>query len=72
MSDFHINPEEAVKIHRDVKADVSFGMHWGTFPLTAEGPMAPVLELAKQVKDYGLDEGEFITLDLGETVRYRP
>jgi hypothetical protein len=47
-------------------------MHWGTFPLTAEGPMAPVLELAKQVKDYGLDEGEFITLDLGETVRYRP
>jgi N-acyl-phosphatidylethanolamine-hydrolysing phospholipase D len=72
MSDFHINPEEAVKIHRDVKADVSFGMHWGTFPLTAEGPMAPVLELAKQVKDYGLDEGEFITLDLGETIRYRP
>ncbi|MFT5811346.1 MAG: N-acyl-phosphatidylethanolamine-hydrolyzing phospholipase D [Rubritalea sp.] len=70
MADFHINPEEAVKIHQDVKANVSFGMHWGTFPLTAEGPMAPILELAEQIKAYGLDEGEFITLDLGETIRY--
>jgi N-acyl-phosphatidylethanolamine-hydrolysing phospholipase D len=72
MADFHINPEEAVKIHRDVNAGVSFGMHWGTFPLTAEGPMTPVLELAEQIKNYGLDEGEFITLDLGETIRYQP
>ena len=72
MADFHINPEEAVKIHRDVKASVSFGMHWGTFPLTAEAPMAPVLELAKQVKAYELDEGEFMTLDLGETVQFNP
>jgi len=72
MSDFHLNPEEAVKVHRDVKATVSFGMHWGTFPLTAEGPMAPVLELSKQIKSYGLDDGEFITLELGETIHYQP
>lgn len=72
MADFHVNPEEAVKIHRDVNASVSFSMHWGTFPLTAEGPMAPVLELAKHIKGYGLEEGEFITLDLGETIHYQP
>lgn len=70
MADYHVNPEEAVKIHRDVKASVSFGMHWGTFPLTAEGPGAPVIELGKQLKIQALAAEKFRTLELGETVRY--
>ena len=29
----HINPKEAVMIHRDLACKVSVGMHWGTFVL---------------------------------------
>lgn len=36
MSFQHINPEEAVEIHQDLKSNFSFGIHWGTFNLSFE------------------------------------
>jgi L-ascorbate metabolism protein UlaG (beta-lactamase superfamily) len=41
MKDAHVNPEEAVMIHQDIKNRYSVGIHWGTFILideTVEGP----------------------------------
>lgn len=32
----HVNPEEAVKIHMDVKSKRSLAIHWGTFSLANE------------------------------------
>ncbi|XP_041058855.1 N-acyl-phosphatidylethanolamine-hydrolyzing phospholipase D isoform X5 [Carcharodon carcharias] len=32
----HVNPEEAVRIHIDVQAKKSVGIHWGTFALANE------------------------------------
>ena len=32
----HVNPEEAVQIHEDVKSNFSLGIHWGTFALANE------------------------------------
>ena len=32
----HVDPEEAVQIHQDVRAVRSIGMHWGTFESTKE------------------------------------
>jgi hypothetical protein len=36
MQYYHVNPEEAFKIHEDVGAYNSVGIHWGTFKLTNE------------------------------------
>lgn len=47
MKNYHVNPEEAVQIYQDVRAKKAIGMHWGTYPLTAEAPIDPVLRLSE-------------------------
>lgn len=37
MQPQHIDPTEALHMHRDVRAQQSLAMHWGTYPLAAEG-----------------------------------
>jgi L-ascorbate metabolism protein UlaG (beta-lactamase superfamily) len=53
MSDAHMNPAEAVRVHREVGARRSLAMHWGTFQLTDEGREDPVrgLEAARGEAD---------------------
>jgi L-ascorbate metabolism protein UlaG (beta-lactamase superfamily) len=63
----HINPEEAVQIHRDVRSEFSIGMHWGTFVLSAEPTLAPPLELDMAATRAGLPAGAFSVLRIGET-----
>jgi len=72
MSAQHVNPEEAVKIHRDLRARLSVGVHWGTFQLTDEPLDQPVADLAAASSRLGLGEREFITLRHGETLRLDP
>lgn len=47
MKGHRMNPEEAVKAHKDLGAGHSFGMHFGTFQLTDEGMDTPVEDLKK-------------------------
>ncbi len=65
---YHVDPEEAIKIHRDIGARMSIGMHWGTYPLTAEGPIDPVVALERQRKAYRLKPTEFVTMKIGESI----
>lgn len=67
MAPAHCNPAEAVQIHRDVGAQTSIGMHWGTFQLTDEGREAPVEALARARADAGLPPDAFRTLAPGES-----
>jgi len=32
----HVNPDEAVQVHKEIKSKKSVGVHWGTFPLGFE------------------------------------
>ncbi|MFC3150955.1 MBL fold metallo-hydrolase [Litoribrevibacter euphylliae] len=41
MKNMHVNPEESVKIHKDIRSSYSMGIHWSTFQLTAEQIDAP-------------------------------
>lgn len=68
MTPVHVNPVEAVRIHRDVAARRSIGKHWGTFKLTDEPMAEPPLLLARAVADAGLEADAFVTLKFGETL----
>ena len=68
MQKYHINPYEAVAIHTDVNATKSIGMHWGTFPMTAEEPGEPVKILAQEKQAKRISNDSFITLSIGESI----
>jgi L-ascorbate metabolism protein UlaG (beta-lactamase superfamily) len=67
MKPYHVNPEEAVKIHRDIHSRYSVGMHWGTFILTDEPLDEPPIKLAEALKKYQLPESKFEVYKHGET-----
>ncbi|HWK12252.1 MAG TPA: MBL fold metallo-hydrolase [Vicinamibacterales bacterium] len=67
MHPVHVNPEEAVRIHADVGARRSFGMHFGTFQLTDEGIDEPVAALSRARDAAGVSADAFGLLDFGET-----
>ncbi len=67
MKNQHVDPEEAVKIHRDLRATQSLAIHWGTFELTDEPLDAPPLALAQELKRAGVPAADFAVLRHGET-----
>ena len=70
MKDQHVNPEEAVKIHRDVGARQSIGIHWGTFELTDESLDEPIGALADALRAARIDPERFVMLEHGRTMRF--
>lgn len=72
MSAQHVNPEEAVQIHRDIGARLSVGIHWGTFQLTDEPLDQAAVDLAAARGRLGLGSREFVTLRHGQTLRLDP
>lgn len=67
MRAMHVNPTEAVKIHQDVRARRSVGMHWGTFILTDEALDQPPIALANARAAAGIADEDFIVLKHGQT-----
>jgi N-acyl-phosphatidylethanolamine-hydrolysing phospholipase D len=67
MQPMHLNPPEAVRVHRDLRSRLSIGMHWGTFQLTDEPLGEPPRYLQQALQEAGLSPEEFITLAIGET-----
>jgi len=63
----HIDPHDAVVIHKEVHAKRSIAMHWGVFKLTQEPLDEPPLELARQVKAANIPQEQFSAMKIGET-----
>ena len=69
MKDMHVNPEEAVKIHLDVKSRQSIGMHWGTFlNLTEEPLLEPPKLLLQELEKRKINPLDFRVLEHGQTI----
>jgi N-acyl-phosphatidylethanolamine-hydrolysing phospholipase D len=63
----HVDPGEALRMHRDLGARQSLGVHWGTFEMSDEPLDAPPRELALARSEAGVNESEFFVLRVGET-----
>lgn len=72
MEPIHVDPEQAVQIHKDVRARTSIGMHFGTFPLADDGMDEPVRDLAKARNKFGLKDEEFVTIAEGTSFCWSP
>ncbi len=68
MQSIHVDPNEAVQIHLDVRSRQSVACHWGTFRLTDEPPNEPPAVLQRALSERGLPADQFRTLRFGETI----
>jgi L-ascorbate metabolism protein UlaG (beta-lactamase superfamily) len=67
MKTMHVNTDEAVQAHLDLRARHSVGMHWGTFRLTDEPLDEPPAKLAESLAREGISSAEFFLMQHGET-----
>jgi L-ascorbate metabolism protein UlaG (beta-lactamase superfamily) len=66
MQSNHVNPEESVRIHRDLGARRSVGIHWGTFRLTDERLDEPPKKLSEALAAAGIPADQFFLMKHGE------
>lgn len=67
MTPIHTSPEQAVKIHLDVKSKVSIASHFGTFPLADDSFDDPIKDLQLALTNNNLFHEDFIVLQEGES-----
>lgn len=68
MKESHVNPEEAVQIFQDIRAERAIPMHFGTFQLSDEAIDAPVADLNAALEKAGIDAGRFTALKPGQFI----
>ena len=65
----HVNPEEAVHAHLDLRSRKPVAIHWGTFILTDEPLDEPPQKLAAALERIGNPPPDFTILKHGETIQ---
>jgi len=68
----HVDPAEALRVHHDVRARQSLGVHWGTFEMSDDALDEASRALAAARHEVGMDDAEFFVLRVGETRRIVP
>ena len=67
MKESHMNPDDAVMAHLDLKPKLSIAIHFGTFRLTDEAIEDPIKDLQVALQKYGVNEHLFKVPKNGET-----
>lgn len=70
MQHAHINPEEAVLIHKILNARFSLGVHFNTFSLGDESYNQPLVDLNQSLLKHGIGSEEFFTLLPGQVWQF--
>jgi N-acyl-phosphatidylethanolamine-hydrolysing phospholipase D len=70
MQPQHIDPTEALQMHRDVRAKQSLAMHWGSYPLAAEGLQQTLDDLANARAEAELEQTAVRIIAIGSTEQY--
>jgi N-acyl-phosphatidylethanolamine-hydrolysing phospholipase D len=65
MHPVHLNPAEAVQVHKDVQSRLSIACHWGTFRLADEPIDEPPALLAQELAKQGVDPAKFLAFRPG-------
>ncbi len=68
MAAQHVDPAEAIRIHQDLKARLTLGIHWGTFELTDEPLDEPPKRLVRELARSGVAGDTFKVVKHGETL----
>lgn len=67
MKHTHVDPAQAVQIHKDIRSRWSFGIHWGTFVLSDEPIIEPPALVNMELKKRRIPLEEFQTIAIGES-----
>ncbi len=67
MLPYHVTPEEAVDLVRDIRAVRAIGMHWGTVQLTDEPPFEAPWRFRAAAQAAGWEDGRADVMRIGET-----
>lgn len=70
MSPVHIEPRDAVRIHKEVHSLLSLGMHWKTFRLSDEPMHQPPFDLLLAMQEEGMDPKTFLPVDPGVAINW--
>lgn len=70
MAPVHINPEEAVQIHKEVNSIMSVGGHFGTFKLSKEKMEQPPYDLFLALQKENLSWENFRILKPGQAISW--
>ncbi len=70
MSPVHIDPKNAVQIHKEVGSKQSIGMHWRTFRLSDEEGFRPPYDLFLALQEEGIDPMKFLALPPGHEINW--
>lgn len=68
LKNHHVNPDEAVRVHKEVRSRRTLAIHWGTFDWLTPAPLyQPLLDLMQARREHAVSDAEFFTLRHGET-----
>ena len=65
-SAYHTNPEEALRLAKDLKSKKVIGMHWGTFVLSLEPILEPPFRFKENAEKFGFKKDDAIIFKIGE------
>ena len=68
MADSHVDPQDAVKIHQDIRSRQSMPIHWGTFQLSHEPILEPPAQLTDELKRLQIPLRDFEPIKIGNTL----